>query len=1189
MVMAVLPGAAYAQLTSAEYTVNTGEIVLNFDTPYDPLSTPFDRIQITDGTHNVTLTVNNFVLERPNKLYLDMDPAKTTLINNMNNPVVVLNEGAVRFNGVGNIVQSVPITGIVQVGAIIPDGHEDIQSVVELSTDHFNQILERYDASWRLDVVLKDGDDQIVSLLELQQANINVVIGTESLLAKNRIAQLGMTVIVCCATSTDYDIIHGDPLSFAIIPDESHALEATLTLMSEMGVNRILPVYPADERHVLDRIKYLAQVAVADGIQYGFLHSSEQIASLVADTVVSDLVSVPDIKLGILLTNAEDAPRILEAASQDRSLTRAMWFGQSPHTEILNNEVAASFAQDVRYSVPYPGGMENPFTVSLDSYMYDKLNRVLDKTTFGAYDVVQIVGLSILGNADIHENTIDTFASLNFEAQDAASMIPSISTEFGGYTTYTGLEESGGLEAPVYQMQTVRGDDWVQIGIYNNPRHSPGGTISFGDAVLPHAQYTAGEPLIHDVVPVGLMVHEYDEYEAGIAARMGLALLDDEYSLVLESVTDGNIAGSMELFDDVDIPIVLVHAPELSLFEASQYAQSHDMLVIGTASTTKIIATPNDNTFRMLPSDVGQARALAGVMQHDNIQGVVAIYPDRPEVRLLLEDVAAEFAGEIDMTNSYNDTQNVMRNAILSTIDMSQKYDVESTAILVMGGEDTVDMINNAIGVAKRVNWYGSVGMAGSHKILNEVRSSVNLAALSPAISDGGHAQLTLDSLYGTQLPMYTTSLFEAARVAGVAIVESDSSTSIAKTLLSSIADDHGLIYDHIEFDGNGDLALSTYDIWWLNDDAWTRDSTYDVVAGYVDRIPIGVLVPLTGPDAQRGIQQMWGAHLAISSQNEILKKDGVPWRLSQEVMDTATSPDLSLDAARTLHNSNIQVVLGPPDTMSVDAIGEFGTYNDLVLVSCCSDELNIDNTSTISLGSTTALKSQVAMHMINDDNITNLLIIHSGNSMILDNLIPDFDGMLKLQEYGANDTYNQIASDAEALLSDMLDLYDRSSVGVLLLANDADTASILAEVLYQNNLQYVNWYGLSVDGALPYILSNQDAITAAASTNFAVAAPAIPANAVELETKLRTVTGFIPSSDAYLMYDAATLLSATIIQLNGNSMASAIAEIMPLLAQNSVGITGPLALDENNQRLYISHDVWSIIDGKWWLQKTIR
>lgn len=1190
MVMAVLPVAAHAQLTSAEYTVNTGEMRLNFEIPYDSLSILLSRIQVTDGTENVTASFNDFVRARTGVLYLNMDAEKMNIINNMSNPILVMNEGAVQFGGVNNVAQSVPLTGIIQVGAVIPKGNEEILSVAELSVDHFNHVLEQNDALWRLEMVLKDYDDQILSLLELQQENIHVAIGTESLLAKNRIAQLGMTVIACCATHTDYDIVHADALSFAMIPDDDHALEATIALMNERGVNRILPVYPADDLHVLDRIDHIAQVAVAEGIQYNLLHSGEDIASFVSNAVVSDLISVPDIRLGVLLTDTDDVPRILEAASKDRSLTRVMWFGQSQNNDILNNPNATSFAQEVDYSVPHPSGLENPVTVSLDSHLYNTLDRVPDPITFGAYDVVQIVGLAILGDADIHKSAVDTFGSLNFAAEDVASAIPEISGAYGGYTTYTGLDESGGLTAPVYQIQTIRDDDWVRIGMYNNPRYTSGGAISFGDIILPHTQYTAGEPLVHDVVPVGLLVHEYDDHAAGLAARMGLALMNTEYTLIVNDVTNDDIEFSMNLFNDVDVPIVLVHAPELSMLEASQHAQNNDMLVIGTASTTRIFATPNDDTFRMLPSDVWQAKALAGIMQYDNIQGVVAIYPDSPEVRLLLEDVATEFTGEVDMTHSYDDVNNVMRDAAASIRSMADKYGTEGTAILVMAGDDTADIINAARGTAKQVNWYGSLGIAGSQKIQNEATDTVNLAVISPAMSDGGPAQIILDSLSGTQLPMYSASLFEAARLAGVTMTESDSNPSIARAILPSIADGAGLIFDHTTLDENGDLASNAYDIWRLDDDMWTRDSAYDATSGYTTKIPIGVITPLTGSDTQRGIQQMWGAHLAISAQNDMLKQDGIPWRLSQRVVDTATAPNMALDAARTLYDSNIQVALGPPDTASMDMIGEFGIDNDFAVVSCCSDTLNVNHTGTTSLGSTQIHQFLTIMRMLNDDQITSLLIIQSNNNttdIILNNLVSNFNGLLNVQRYAANDTYSQIAANAESTISGMLNSYGSSSVGVFLLTHD-DPTSILEAALRQNNLQYVNWYGLSVDGALPSILSSPDAVTTAGNTNFAVATPAIPQDVSELKSELQTSMGFTPSSDAYLMYDAATLLSTTIIRLNGNSAAPAVVEIMPLLAQDMVGITGLLAPDVNNQRLHISHDVWSIVGDEWRLQKTI-
>ncbi|MXZ93295.1 MAG: ABC transporter substrate-binding protein [Cenarchaeum sp. SB0678_bin_8] len=1187
IVLAVMPIAAYAQLSSAEYTINTGEMVLDFDVRYDLGTVMYDRIQITDGTDTIILGISDVISERGDSIRLNMDSLKAALVNNMSSPILKMDEGAVRFGGAHSAVQSVPIIGKVQVGVVIPDTYQASRHMVELSTEHFNHILERSDASWRLEVVFNDNERQTVSLLELEQSDIDVVIGNESLLAKSRIAQPGMIVMACCDASTDYDIVRGDPLFFSLVPSNNDALDATLAMMNDVGINRILPVYPANDRAILDRINYQAQVAVADGIQYGFSDSSEQIVSSVADAIASDLVMLPGVRLGVLLTSAHDTPRILEAAYQDRSLTTVRWFGLETHDGILDSSKAKFFAQEVGYMVPYIGVLENPLTVSLDSYMYGELGYAPNKTAFGAYDAVQILGLSILGDADIYNSDIDKFADLNVEANDVAGVISGISSEFGGYTTYVGLAEDGGLEAPVYQIQSVRGDAWVRTAMYNNPVDTKVGTISFGDAILPYIQYVAGEPLIDDVVQVGLLVHEYDAYEAGLAARMGLALLDGEYSLVVEDVTNNDIQDGMRLFSDVGIPIVVVHAPESSTLEASVHAQNHNTLIIGTASTGVQSAIQNDNTFRMLPSDMWQARALAGMMAHDNIRGVVAIYPDQTQAQSLLEGVADVFAGEIDMTHSYTDISNVMRNVTLSAIEMTERYGHEGTAILALGdGDDVGYLMDNALGTAGRINWYGSLRVAGSPSISDMTTGSINLAALSPTISGGGHAQLILDSLYLMQPPAYTNSLFEAARVAGMAMTQSDSNADIARALLPSIADDSNLMYDDISFDENGDLASYTYDIWRI-DDAWIRDSIYDVMTGYASHIPIGVMVPLTGHDAQRGIQQMWGAHLALSAQNEILEQEGAPWRLSQRVVDTASSPIVSLGAARDLYNMNIQAALGPPDTVSVNEIGRFGSYSDFMLISCCSDAPDVYNSYVVYLGSTDVHKSQTILRMLGDDGISNLLVIHDGSSTILNSLASDFSGHLNVQEYDAIDAHSRVVADADDTLSGMLNLYDRSSVGVLLLADHTDTASILGEALYQNNLQYANWYGVSTDGVLPDILYNPDAVATATNTNFAVAVPAIPKDVDELKAILRMVIGFTPSSDAYLMHDAATLLSTTIIQLNGDSTAPAVAEIMPLLAADLAGITGPLAL-ENNQRLTLSHDIWRIVDGKWQLQKTI-
>ena len=1193
-----LPVAAHAQLSSAEFVTNTGELTLDIGTNYDSNSILLSRIYVTDGNQNVTMEFNNFVQVRSGILTLDVDPTDTDTINSMHNPLAVMGEGSLKIQGLESPVWREPLMGIVQIGAVIPEEHQDMTSVAQLSESHFNQMLERYGHNWRIEMVLKSGDDPLVSLLDLNQENIAVAIGDDFVVEVNRLAKLGMTILGCCADDINYDLLVDDALSSALIPDDDESLKATLALMSDTGINRIIPVYPSKDSQIYGQIVYLAQSAVDEGIQYDTTLNDNQIAALIAETVTSQVMSTPGIRLGVLLTEADDTYGILEASSPDRSLTRSTWFGLGLHPDITGNPAVASFAQDVDYTVPRPTGLENPITVSLASHIHDTLHHEADPIAFGAYDAVQIVGLSILGSVDISGHSADSFTNLNLASFAIATTIPKISSEYGGYTTYTGMDETGGLKAPVHAMYTVRGDNWVRTSMYNNPTHTHGGYIPFGDAILPLRHYTAGDPLIDDVIPIGLLVEEYETYTAGIAARMGLAMLDGEHTLVVNGVADGNPAGTMSLFDDMGVSLVLAHAPELSMLDISQYAKNHEMLAISTASSTKILSTPNDNTFRMIPSDTWQAKALTGILHHGNTHGLVVIHADRPEMKLLYDDIASEFVGEIGATYVY-DTDNVrgvMSDVLQATNDMISKYGIDKTAILVIGHEDlATDVMDAATGSTLNVRWYGSMGMAGSHKIMQDAPNAIDFTTLAPAILGGGPAHMVLDSLKSlqkNQLPVHTASLLEAARVGAITMTDADYTISVAKAILPGVSHDSGLIFGPVSFDENEDSALTTYDIWKLQENVWVSDSTYDASSKqYMDKIPIGILVPLTGHDAKRGIEMMWGAHAAISEQNKILSQDDKSWRLSQVVGDTATSPDATLAAASSLYDSGIRMILGPPNGANFDALSEFGANNGLLSIGCCSDTLNATHKDTISLASTPELQADAIIKSLNNDNVKNLLLVHNVNDTdisILDEILGNFAGSITQHSYGDSDSYGQITGDMAPILQEMVGLHGASSVGVLLVSYD-DIAPILEASLYQNTLQNVHWYGVSRDGLLPPIPSIYDASLAATNTRFSVATPAIPNDVGELSSQLQDYIGFAPSSDAYLMYDSAALLSGVIAVLNGNVNVANISEIMPLFSADYTGVTGLLILDENGQRLYMPHDIWRVVGDGWILHGTQR
>ncbi|MEM3922533.1 MAG: ABC transporter substrate-binding protein, partial [Nitrososphaerota archaeon] len=71
---------------------------------------------------------------------------------------------------------------------------------------------------------------------------------------------------------------------------------------------------------------------------------------------------------------------------------------------------------------------------------------------------------------------------------------------------------------------------------------------------------------------------------------------------------------------------------------------------------------------------------------------------------------------------------------------------------------------------------------------------------------------------------------------------------------------------------------------------------------GLSGEIPIGALLPLSGPLGQFGENDKVAVELAVAEVNAFLEKVGAGWRLKLYVEDTETKPEVALEKLMSLH-----------------------------------------------------------------------------------------------------------------------------------------------------------------------------------------------------------------------------------------------------------------------------------------------
>ncbi|MEM3395690.1 MAG: hypothetical protein QXT12_06755, partial [Nitrososphaerota archaeon] len=92
-----------------------------------------------------------------------------------------------------------------------------------------------------------------------------------------------------------------------------------------------------------------------------------------------------------------------------------------------------------------------------------------------------------------------------------------------------------------------------------------------------------------------------------------------------------------------------------------------------------------------------------------------------------------------------------------------------------------------------------------------------------------------------------------------------------------------------------------------------TKTVTVGAPAGGLSgEIPIGALLPLSGPLAAFGENDKISIQTAVDEVNDFLAKSGANWRLRLYVEDTETKPEVALEKLMSLHAKGVKVVIGP-------------------------------------------------------------------------------------------------------------------------------------------------------------------------------------------------------------------------------------------------------------------------------------
>ncbi len=286
-----------------------------------------------------------------------------------------------------------------------------------------------------------------------------------------------------------------------------------------------------------------------------------------------------------------------------------------------------------------------------------------------------------------------------------------------------------------------------------------------------------------------IMQPDYNAY----AAKLGYDI-DFEY-LIDDATSQAAVhLEKVQGFKSIGVNVFIGGGWSSQASAALSYCNDNDMLMWSASSTSPTLAIPDDNLFRMCPTDLVQAPAIARMMESHGIKAVVIIQRGDSWADGIYNILTKEwadgggvelekirYAAEVQEFSSYlQQAENVLGPAI-------DQYGAEHVAIDVIGFQEVATMIQQAEDFPSvyGVTWFGSDGTALSSQIRDDSPEQSAHLNLYSTLAAPAESKKYLDlydrywAIVGMPYGYYTACTYDIGWVLTETILESQSTDAL--------------------------------------------------------------------------------------------------------------------------------------------------------------------------------------------------------------------------------------------------------------------------------------------------------------------------------------------------------------------------------------------------------------------------
>ena len=356
-------------------------------------------------------------------------------------------------------------------------------------------------------------------------------------------------------------------------------------------------------------------------------------------------------------------------------------------------------------------------------------------------------------------------------------------------------------------------------------------------------------------------------------------------------------------------------------------------------------------------------------------------------------------------------------------------------------------------------------------------------------------------------------------------------------------------------------------------------------------KVALGSLLSLTGEFEAGAQEDLVAINLAVDDFNTYLKDIDQRWSIDMQSKDSETNPDVALEEIKSFHENEINLIVGPETSENIKAVKEFVNDNDMLLVSCCSSAptLAIANDNVYRLVPDDTDQGRVMAKIMIDEGIQVMIPVWRGDlwgdgllKAISDSFVESNGTVMDGIRYDTDSPdIPAIVSELEETVQDAIEQYGKDKVAIQFIGG-SQIVSVFDSAITYDILDDVRWFG-SGWSSDPALTDDNELLEFSSTVQFTIVEFTIPSNPTleRIHEHIVEELSRSPIASAYAAYDAVWLIGLSMLETQSTDGAK-IKNILPDIANNYVGASGDIKLNDAGDLATANYDIWMILDDQW-------